>query len=107
MLVAALPGVDPKALQEAAQQLLTSMGDPAAVLLASVSATGDKVSFVAAASPGAVKAGAGAGQLVGAVAKLCGGGGGGKPALAQAGGKDVSKVEEALEVARATLMEKL
>lgn len=92
-------------LQEAAQQLLASLGDPAALLIASTS--GDKLAFVAAASPAAVKAGVQSGQVVGAVAKLCGGGGGGKPALAQAGGKDASRLGEALALARSMLQEKL
>jgi len=48
-----------------------------------------------------------AGKVVGAVAKVCGGGGGGKPQVAQAGGKDASKVGEALELARKLLMEGL
>lgn len=46
-----------------------------------------------------------AGKVVGAVAKVCGGGGGGKPALAQAGGKDASKTAEALELASKLLLE--
>lgn len=48
-----------------------------------------------------------AGKLVGAVAKVCGGGGGGKPALAQAGGKDASKTSEALALASKMLNEGL
>ena len=48
-----------------------------------------------------------AGKVCGAVAKVCGGGGGGKPNLAAAGGKDGSKLEEALELARKTLMDAL
>jgi alanyl-tRNA synthetase len=55
----------------------------------------------------AVGMGLQAGKVVGAVAKVCGGGGGGKPQLAQAGAKDASKVEEALELARKMLMEGL
>ncbi len=52
-----------------------------------------------------VASGLQAGKVCGAVAKVCGGGGGGKPALAQAGGKDASKVDSALELARKTLLE--
>lgn len=108
LLVAELPGgVDAKALQEAAVSLQSSLGDPSAVLLASRAEDGSKVNFVAAFSPAAVKAGVQAGKVVGAVAKVCGGGGGGKPALAQAGGKDASKTAEALEVARKMLAEAL
>ncbi len=51
----------------------------------------------------AVSLGLHAGQLMGAVAKVCGGGGGGKPQLAQAGGKDASKLPEALTLARSML----
>jgi len=54
-----------------------------------------------------VEAGLQAGKVVGAVAKVCGGGGGGKPQLAQAGAKDSSKLKEALELARSTLMQGL
>lgn len=51
----------------------------------------------------AVSKGLAAGKVVGAVAKICGGGGGGKPNLAQAGGKDASKVPQALEEAKKLL----
>jgi alanyl-tRNA synthetase len=54
--------------------------------------------FVAAVTPDLVERGLHAGQLVKAVAQVVGGGGGGKPTLAQAGGKDVSKVGEALQI---------
>ena len=47
----------------------------------------------------AIAKGAHAGNIVKAVAKVCGGGGGGRPDMAQAGGKDVSKLDEALESA--------
>ncbi|PNW79843.1 hypothetical protein CHLRE_08g368900v5 [Chlamydomonas reinhardtii] len=106
VLVAELAGgVEAKALQEAAVKLQEALGDPAAVVLAS--RVDDKVNFVAAFSAGAVKAGVQAGKLVGAVAKVCGGGGGGKPALAQAGGKDASKTSEALALASKMLNEGL
>lgn len=109
VLIETLPGLDAKALQEAASSLLGQLQEPAAVVLASPG-EGDaagKVSFVAALSPKAVAAGMNAGRLVGTVAKVCGGGGGGKPNLAQAGGKDASKLPEALRVATGTVMEGL
>ncbi|KAG2482127.1 hypothetical protein HYH03_018913 [Edaphochlamys debaryana] len=108
LLVAELPGaVEPKALQEAAVALAGALGAGGAVLLGSKAEDGSKVNFVAAFSPEAIKAGAQAGQVVGAVAKLCGGGGGGKPALAQAGGKDASRAGEALALGRKMLEEVL
>jgi alanyl-tRNA synthetase len=63
----------------------------------------DKVSLVAAFSKGVNAKGLQAGKFIGAIAKICGGGGGGRPNLAQAGGKDVSKVKEALETAKTEL----
>ncbi|WIA43658.1 hypothetical protein OEZ86_010096 [Tetradesmus obliquus] len=106
VLVEELPGLDGKALQEAAVSLLAQLGDPAAVLLASrgEGEAAGKVSFVAALSPQVVKGGLQAGKLVGAVAKVCGGGGGGKPGLAQAGGKDASQLPQALQLAKDTIM---
>lgn len=104
VLVASLEGVDAKAMQDAAVSLQASLGDPAAVVLCTQSPAEGKVYFAAAFSPEVVKAGQQAGKLVGAIAKMCGGGGGGKPHLAQAGGKDASKAAEALEHARSTLM---
>ena len=58
---------------------------------------GEKVSFLCVCGAEAVKKGAHAGKIVKEVAKICGGGGGGKPDSATAGGKDAAKLEEALE----------
>ena len=65
-----------------------------AFILGTVS--GDKVNLVAMAAPEAVKAGVHMGKVISKAAKICGGGGGGKPAVAQAGGKDVTKLNEAI-----------
>ena len=56
-----------------------------------------KVQFVAAATKDAVAKGVHAGNLLREVAKIAGGGGGGRPDMAQAGGKDPSKITEALQ----------
>jgi alanyl-tRNA synthetase len=63
--------------------------------------------FVAAVTPDLVERGLHAGQLVKAVAQVVGGGGGGKPTLAQAGGKDVSKVGDALQIVSGLVAEHL
>ena len=63
------------------------------------SEAGDKITFSAAASKSAVAKGVHAGKIIGEIAKVCGGGGGGKPDSAQAGGKDASKIDEALALA--------
>jgi alanyl-tRNA synthetase len=100
VLVAEMPGVDPESLKTAAEQLQQKLTDGAVVL---GSAEPGKVSLVAAFSPAVVKKGLQAGKLVGAIAKLCGGGGGGKPNFAQAGGRDDSKLPEALAEAKKQL----
>ena len=63
-----------------------------------------KLNFIAVAGKDAIAAGAHAGKLVGAVASVCGGKGGGRPDSAMAGGKDSDKVDEALLSAEATLL---
>lgn len=65
-----------------------------AFILGTVS--GDKVNLVGMAQPEAVKAGVHMGKVVSRAAKICGGGGGGKPAVAQAGGRDTSKLDAAI-----------
>ena len=68
------------------------------VVLASVS--DGKVAFTVACGKDAVASGANAGKIIKAVASHCGGGGGGRPDSAQAGGKDASKVDEALAMVK-------
>lgn len=58
---------------------------------------GGKVSLVCLVAPDLVKHGKHAGKIVGELAKICGGGGGGRPDMAQAGGKDPSKLDAALQ----------
>ena len=64
---------------------------------------GDKLGFVACAGADAVKAGAHAGKLVSLAASITGGKGGGRPDNAQAGGKEIAKIGEALAAVRAAL----
>ena len=75
-----------------------------AVLLAS-SEGEDKVTLVAGVSKDLQEKGAHAGNWVRPVAKVLGGGGGGRPDMAQAGGKQPAKLPEALEQARQTIAE--
>jgi alanyl-tRNA synthetase len=100
-----LGDVDAEALKTAAERLQQKLGN-AAVVLASV-ADVDKVSLVAAFSPEVNKKGLQAGKFIGGIAQLCGGKGGGRPNLAQAGGRDASKLQEALDCARNLLVEGL
>ena len=79
--------------------------DDLVIVLAAVN--GEKLTFCAACGKTAVSKGAHAGNLVREIAKICGGNGGGKPDSAMAGGKDASKVEEALNTVPAILKEML
>ncbi|NJK30860.1 MAG: alanine--tRNA ligase [Acaryochloris sp. SU_5_25] len=105
VLVAQLESVDPESLKTAAERLLQKLGE-GAVVLGSVPEPG-KVSLVAAFSPAVIKTGLQAGKFVGAIAKQCGGGGGGRPNLAQAGGRDPSKLADALAIAHKQLIANL
>ena len=75
--------------------------DNAVIVLAS--ANGDKVNLIAMASDEAVKKGAHAGNMIKKIAALVGGGGGGRPNMAQAGGRNPEGIDAALEEAKAVL----
>ncbi len=93
VLTSRVEGVDMNSLRELGDQLKEKLGD-GIVLLASV--TDGKVSLMATATDAAMKAGAHAGNLIKAIASIVGGGGGGRPNMAQAGGKNPAGVDEAL-----------
>ena len=78
---------------------LRKQGDDIVVVLGSVQGP-DKVSLTAGVSDALTKKGVNAGKLIKEVATVCGGSGGGKPELAQAGGKDPSKLEAALQAVK-------
>ena len=96
VLAAKLSDVDMNGLRELGDQLKEKLGDGVVVLASTV---GEKVNLISMATDSAMKKGAHAGNLIKAVAKVVGGGGGGRPNMAQAGGKDPSKVEEAISAA--------
>ncbi len=106
ILVANMGEMDAKSLQSAAERLQQKLGE-SAVVIASIPSEG-KVSLVAAFSQKVIKEKKlQAGKFIGGIAKICGGGGGGRPNLAQAGGRDASKLGEALNVAKQQLIEGL
>jgi len=105
IIVAQMTDIDPESLKDAAERLLQKIVN-GAVVLASIPEPG-KVSIVAAFSSHVNEKGLQAGKFVGNIAKLCGGGGGGKPNLAQAGGRDASKLPQALESAKDNLLRSL
>ena len=106
LLVQRLDGVEPAALQTACQALVDQLGSGAAVVLAGESAPG-KVSLVAGFGPQVVARGLKAGVLVGTLAKRCGGGGGGRPNLAQAGGRQPENIDAVLEFGQTQLAQAL
>ncbi len=100
VLVSEVPAADPKTLPDLADRLQGRLGD-AVVVLASPGQ--DRVALVASVAPSAVARGVRAGQIVKAAAAVVGGGGGGRDTMAQAGGRDVDKLPQALAEAQATI----
>ncbi len=99
VVVARRDGLPPEQLRDLAAQVRAVDGVRTVVL--GGSPDGSRVALVAAVAPGES---VGAPELVGAAAKMVGGGGGGKnPELAQAGGRDPGRLDEALAAARARL----
>ncbi len=92
------PLADQKQLLELANRVQSKLGGESVIALGG--AEGDKVGLVALASKGAVAGGISAATVVREAAAVVGGGGGGRDDMAQAGGKDPSKLDEALDVAR-------
>ena len=98
VLTARVPGAaDQKALLDVLDRVKPKLGDAAVVL----GAAGEgKVAFVASVAPALVSRGVRAGDVVRLAAQVTGGGGGGRDTMAQAGGRDPAKLDEALGVAR-------
>ena len=100
------PGVaNPKQLLELANRVRSKLGGTTAIVLGG--AEGGKAGLVALFSEGAVGKGLAAGAVIREIAPLVGGGGGGRDDMAQAGGKDPSKLGDALAAARAAIEREL
>ena len=93
LLATSVDGVDMNGLRDLGDQLKDKLGEGVVVLL---SAQDGKVNMIAMATDGAVKAGAHAGNLIKGIAALVGGGGGGRPNMAQAGGKNPAGIPAAI-----------
>ena len=100
LLAAQLDGIDMNGLRDLGDQFKAKMGEGVVVL---ASGNDGKVSLMATATDGAVKQGAHAGNLVKAIAGCVGGGGGGSPNMAQAGGKNPAGIPDALAKAAEVL----
>ena len=98
LLAARVDGVDMNGLRDLGDQLKTKLGEGVVVL---ASGADGKVNLVAMATDGAMAKGAHAGNLIKGIAALVGGGGGGRPNMAQAGGKNPAGIDQAIaEVAK-------
>ncbi|MCM1467856.1 MAG: alanine--tRNA ligase, partial [Alistipes sp.] len=96
-LAVEMKDIDMNALRGLGDDLKQKLGE--AVIVLASGQGGDKVNLIAMATDGAVKKGAHAGNLIKEIASFVGGGGGGRPNMAQAGGKDPSHIKEALNKA--------
>ena len=99
-LATAIKGVDMKGLRDLGDELKNKISE--GVILLASEADG-KVNLVAMATDEAMKKGAHAGNLIKGIAALVGGGGGGRPNMAQAGGKNPAGIDDALVKAKEEL----
>ena len=97
IIATAVEGVDMNGLRDLGDQLKQKVSEGMVVI---ASSNGDKVNLIAMATDGAVKAGAHAGNLIKEIAPLVGGGGGGRPNMAQAGGKNPAGINDAVVKAK-------
>jgi alanyl-tRNA synthetase len=104
VLVGRGEGADQRSLLDLADRVKSKAGDAAVVL---GGGGGGKVALVASFSEGAVAKGLSAAEVIREAAAIVGGGGGGRDNVAQAGGRDAEKLDEALEVARRSIEAKL
>ena len=104
LLAARVEGVDMNGLRDLGDQLKEKIGEGVVVLAA---VNGGKVNLLAMATDAAQKAGAHAGNLIKGVAAIVGGGGGGRPNMAQAGGKNPEKAQEAIDAAAGILEQQI
>ncbi len=100
LLATSVDGVDMNGLRDLGDQLKEKLGEGVVVLLSNQDG---KVNMIAMATEGAIKAGAHAGNLIKGIAALVGGGGGGRPNMAQAGGKNPAGISDAITEAAKVL----
>ena len=100
LLATSVDGVDMNGLRDLGDQLKTKLGEGVIVL---ASTADGKVNLVVMATDAAMKQGAHAGNLIKAIAGKVGGGGGGRPNMAQAGGKNPTGIPDAIAEAKAAL----
>ncbi|KGG02042.1 MULTISPECIES: alanine--tRNA ligase [Prochlorococcus] len=108
ILVNQIDGLDGNSLQSAALNLTSHLGNKAIVILGGIpNPENRKLLFVVSLGDDVVKIGLHAGKLINEIARICSGGGGGKPNFAQAGAKDIDKLSDALDYAKNYLQKTL
>ena len=100
LLATRVDGVDMNGLRDLGDQLKAKLGEGVVVLASDAEG---KVNLVAMATDGAMAQGAHAGNLIKGIAALVGGGGGGRPNMAQAGGKNPEGIDKAIEEVKTVL----
>ena len=104
LLATKVSGVDMNGLRDLGDQLKVKIAEGVVVLMSDLDG---KVNMVAMATDGAMKKGAHAGNLIKGIAALVGGGGGGRPNMAQAGGKNPAGIDEAITKSAEVLKEQI
>jgi len=108
ILVNQIDGLDGSSLQSTALNLTSHLGNKAIVILGGIpNPENRKLLFVVSLGDDVLKIGLHAGKLINEIARICSGGGGGKPNFAQAGAKDIDKLSEALDYAKNYLQKTL
>ena len=105
LLAISVDGVDMNELRNLGDNLKEKIVDGVVVIASAVE--GGKVNLIAMATDAAQKAGAHAGNLIKAIAGFVGGGGGGRPNMAQAGGKNAAGIKDALEAVKSALADQI
>ena len=104
LLATSVEGVDMNGLRDLGDQLKEKLGEGVIVI---ASNSGDKVNLIAMVTDEAMKKGAHAGNLIKGIAGLVGGGGGGRPNMAQAGGKNPAGIPDAIAKVEEVLAEQI
>ena len=105
LLTINVDGVDMNELRNLGDNLKDKIGEGVIVIASAVE--GGKVNLISMATDAAMKAGAHAGNLIKAIAGFVGGGGGGRPNMAQAGGKNAAGIKDALNAVKAALEDQI
>ena len=106
LITAKLENIEIDALRNLCDKLKVKL-ESGCIFLASTNSETGAAQFLASATDDAVKSGIHAGNIVKQAALFCGGGGGGRPNHAQAGGKDAGKIDEAMQAAKSLMKEML